>query len=58
VYFVTGRMDDCASPACLWWQYSLGGKGQGLGDAGSSWGYWASRWVAGMLLRLLEGLIN
>jgi len=27
VHFVTGRMDDCASPACLWGQYSLGGKG-------------------------------
>ena len=29
VHFVAGRMDDCASPACLWGQYSGGGKGDG-----------------------------
>jgi len=44
-------MDDCASPACLWEQYSLGAK---EGVAGNSSGYGASRWVARILLGVMR----
>ena len=48
VHFVTGRMDDCPSPACLWWQYSPGGKGR------EGWGRGVMGRGCGVLLSLVR----